>query len=50
MIINFKVKNSDVIIPIFTTRANMIFGISYSVLASENDKLLKIVHQKINFN
>ncbi|ATX71516.1 leucine--tRNA ligase [Spiroplasma clarkii] len=40
--INFKIKDSETIVPVFTTRADTIFGVSYVVLAPENENLLKI--------
>jgi len=49
IVIDFKLKNSDITIPVFTTRADTIFGVSYLVLAPENNNILKITH-KNNLN
>ncbi|ADK69157.1 leucine--tRNA ligase [Mycoplasma mycoides subsp. mycoides] len=38
--INFK--SNDINIPVFTTRADTIFGVTYIVLASENELVLKL--------
>lgn len=43
--INFKLENTDIDIPVFTTRADTLFGVTYAVLAPEhplvNDVILK---------
>ncbi|QHX36385.1 leucine--tRNA ligase [Spiroplasma sp. BIUS-1] len=46
VIINFDVKDSEEKIDVFTTRADTIFGVSYIVLAPENDLVLKLTTQE----
>jgi leucyl-tRNA synthetase len=41
--IDFKVKNSNEIIKVFTTRADTLFGATFMVLAPESDIVTKIV-------
>ncbi|AHI52504.1 leucine--tRNA ligase [Spiroplasma culicicola] len=43
--IDFKVEDSNENISVFTTRADTIFGVSYIVLAPENDLVLKIANK-----
>ncbi|QEH61430.1 leucyl-tRNA synthetase [Spiroplasma chinense] len=45
MLIDFKVENKDDVIKVFTTRADTIFGVSYIVLAPENENVLKLTTQ-----
>ncbi|AGR40852.1 leucine--tRNA ligase [Spiroplasma taiwanense] len=42
VLIKFKIKESNEEIEVFTTRPDTIFGVSYIVLAPENEKVLKI--------
>jgi len=44
--INFKIKDSDVVIKVFTTRVDTIFGCTYVVIAPEN-KLIEQLQDKI---
>jgi len=41
--IHFRLKNSDKIIPVFTTRADTIFGATYIVLACEHPLVKEII-------
>jgi leucyl-tRNA synthetase len=40
--INFKLKDSNEIIPIFTTRADTIYGVTFMVFAPEHPKVLEL--------
>lgn len=42
LVIDFKIQNSDLKVPVFTTRADTIYGVSYIVLAPENDQVLAL--------
>ncbi|WP_338985331.1 leucine--tRNA ligase [Spiroplasma endosymbiont of Diplazon laetatorius] len=42
VIVNFDVKDSEEKIDVFTTRADTMFGVSYVVLAPENNLVLKL--------
>ena len=46
--IYFRLENSDTIIPVFTTRADTIFGATYIVLAPEHEIISKIKDQISN--
>jgi leucyl-tRNA synthetase len=43
--IEFKIKNNDEKIKVFTTRADTLFGVTYVVLAPENDLIEKLNDQ-----
>lgn len=42
-LINFEIENSDSIIDVFTTRPDTIFGVTYVVLAPENDLVQELI-------
>jgi leucyl-tRNA synthetase len=44
--INFRLKNSETIIPVFTTRVDTIFGATYIVLAPEHSLVKNIIKGK----
>ncbi|MDD5596221.1 MAG: leucine--tRNA ligase, partial [Candidatus Omnitrophica bacterium] len=44
--IYFRLKNSEKIIPVFTTRVDTIFGATYIVLAPEHPLVKEIIHGK----
>ncbi|MDG5800427.1 leucine--tRNA ligase [Marinilabiliaceae bacterium ANBcel2] len=44
--INFPVKNSDINIEVFTTRADTIFGVTFMVLAPESDLTLQLTKEE----
>ncbi|HOK40107.1 MAG TPA: leucine--tRNA ligase [bacterium] len=46
--IYFKVENSDIIIPVFTTRADTIFGCTYMVLAAEHPLINTLIDKVAN--
>lgn len=46
----FKVKNSDVEITVFTTRADTIFGVTFMVLAPESDYVGQVVTNEYRAN
>lgn len=48
--ITFKIKNSDEIIKVFTTRADTLFGVTYVVLAPESDLINKLSCSINNFD
>ena len=41
-LVDFKVENSDLIIPIFTTRADTLFSASFIVLSPEHESITKL--------
>ncbi|QGS51597.1 leucine--tRNA ligase [Spiroplasma tabanidicola] len=45
VVLNFKVKDSDQDIPVFTTRPDTVFGATYLVLAPEYELLNKLVSE-----
>jgi len=47
--IEFKIKNSNQKIKVFTTRADTLFGVTYVVLAPEHELLNKLKSQIYNF-
>jgi len=47
--IEFKIKNSNQKIKVFTTRADTLFGVTYVVLAPEHELLNKLKSQVSNF-
>ncbi len=49
-IINFKVKNSKLEIPVFTTRPETIFGATFLVLAPENELIFQLKEKILNFS
>lgn len=48
--IDFKIKNSDVNVKVFTTRADTLFGVTYIVLAPESHLLEKLQSSVSNFD
>jgi leucyl-tRNA synthetase len=48
--IDFSLKNSDVIITVFTTRADTLFGATYVVVAPESTVLASLKHQIQNWS
>jgi leucyl-tRNA synthetase len=42
-LVNFKVKDSNDVIPIFTTRADTLYGVTFMVYAPEHPKVLELV-------
>jgi len=48
--INFKIKDSNDVIKVFTTRADTLFGVTYVVVAPEHDLVLSLINKSVNKN
>lgn len=46
--IDFKIKDSNDVIKVFTTRADTLFGVTYVVIAPEHDLVLSLINKSVN--